>query len=91
MTRTVPLQPAPPAEPARDPHPAQLVTLDRVDHPQLPGSPRVADHELTVVPGATAAELAARLLAVPAGAVFTEHYGDVDLTVVFRQLPPPPG
>ena len=66
---------------------ADLTLLFRTDPPE---STHAADHELTVAPGATAAELAARLLAVPAGAVFTDHYGDVDLTVVFRQLPPPP-
>jgi uncharacterized repeat protein (TIGR03917 family) len=59
------------------------VTLIRVDRGQL------VEHELNIAPGASAVEVATELAAVPAGALFMDHYGDVDRTLVFRQIVPP--
>jgi uncharacterized repeat protein (TIGR03917 family) len=45
------------------------------------------DHELTIRPGADVGDLAAILANLPADAFFTEHYGDVNAVLVFRQVP----
>ncbi|ABW14891.1 conserved hypothetical protein [Parafrankia sp. EAN1pec] len=45
------------------------------------------DHTLTIRPGADVGDLAAVLGAMPADAVFSEHFGDVDLVLIFRQDP----
>ncbi|KPM54686.1 hypothetical protein ACG83_14540 [Frankia sp. R43] len=45
------------------------------------------DHELTIRPGADVGDLVAILATLPADAFFTEHFGDVDAVLVFRQVP----
>nr|MDT0663923.1 hypothetical protein [Micromonospora sp. DSM 115978] len=56
-----------------------LVCLERAE-----GRP-VVDHELTISPGAGPHDVAAHLMNVPADASLVDMYGDVDLTVVFRE------
>jgi uncharacterized repeat protein (TIGR03917 family) len=48
------------------------------------------NHVVTMEPGAAVAYLAGVLAGLPADAVFLEHYGEVDLAIVFRPLPQPP-
>jgi uncharacterized repeat protein (TIGR03917 family) len=48
------------------------------------------DYELTVAPGADPSDLARALAAVPDDAVFTEHFGDVAVALVFRTATAPP-
>lgn len=69
-----------PGEDTRFPDPVDLVSLNRG---------QLVDYELNVAPGAAATEVAATLAAVPGGALFMDHYGDVDVTLVFRQIVPP--
>ncbi|WP_018506241.1 hypothetical protein [Parafrankia discariae] len=45
------------------------------------------EHELTIRPGADVGDLVAILGTLPADAFFTEHFGDVDAVLVFRQVP----
>ncbi|ABD10415.1 hypothetical protein ThrDRAFT_03761 [Frankia casuarinae] len=45
------------------------------------------DHTLTIRPGADVGDLAVILGDLPADAVFAEHFGDVDLVLIFRQDP----
>ncbi|EFC83302.1 hypothetical protein [Parafrankia sp. EUN1f] len=45
------------------------------------------DHELTIRPGADVGDLVAILATLPADAFFTEHFGDVNAVLVFRQVP----
>jgi uncharacterized repeat protein (TIGR03917 family) len=45
------------------------------------------DHELAIRPGADVGDLVAILGTLPADAFFTEHFGDVDAVLVFRQVP----
>ncbi len=45
-------------------------------------------YEVTMQPGADVADLAAVLDALPHDSIFTEHYGDVDVVLVFQPLPP---
>lgn len=76
------------ADPGHDDQPTGtdaegLVSLARADR-----RPAV-DHELTLRPGASPQALADLLGDVPADACFVEHFGDVDLTVVFREVAPP--
>jgi uncharacterized repeat protein (TIGR03917 family) len=47
-------------------------------------------YELTVTPGADPSDLNRALAAVPADAVFTEHFGDVAVALVFRTATAPP-
>ncbi|WP_045875085.1 hypothetical protein [Pseudofrankia sp. DC12] len=47
-------------------------------------------HELTIRPGADIGDLAAILADLPADAFFTEHFGDVDAVLVFRNVPEDP-
>ncbi|OAA22245.1 hypothetical protein UG55_10145 [Frankia sp. EI5c] len=42
---------------------------------------------LTIRPGADVGDLVAVLGALPADAFFTEHFGDVNAVLVFRQVP----
>ncbi len=44
-------------------------------------------HELTIRPGADIGDLVAILADLPADAFFTEHFGDVDAILVFRNVP----
>jgi len=44
-------------------------------------------HELTIRPGADIGDLVAILADLPAEAFFTEHFGDVDAVLVFRNIP----
>jgi uncharacterized repeat protein (TIGR03917 family) len=56
-------------------------------------SPLVSVHatatgvELTIRPGADIGDLVAILADLPAEAFFTEHFGDVDAILVFRNIP----
>jgi uncharacterized repeat protein (TIGR03917 family) len=54
------------------------------------GAWSAGDRELTIRPGADALDLVAALAAIPAGAIFTDHFGDVDIVLVFRQNPAGP-
>jgi uncharacterized repeat protein (TIGR03917 family) len=47
-------------------------------------------HELTVRPGADVGDLVAILAGLPVDAFFTEHFGDVDAILVFRNVPTDP-
>ncbi|WP_239404784.1 hypothetical protein [Frankia sp. Cj3] len=49
--------------------------------------PPLVDHELIVTAGAVASDVSSVLATVPADAVFVDHYGDVDLMLVFREVP----
>nr|WP_238428327.1 hypothetical protein [Frankia nepalensis] len=51
---------------------------------------RDGDRELTIRPGADAIDLVAALAALPPGAIFTEHFGDLDVVLVFRHNPAGP-
>ncbi|EFC85962.1 hypothetical protein [Parafrankia sp. EUN1f] len=44
-------------------------------------------HELTIRPGADVGDLMAILSTLPSDAFFTEHFGDVDAVLIFRQVP----
>ncbi len=44
-------------------------------------------HALTVRPGADVREIAEMLDHLPVDAFLTEHFGDIDLTMVFRTVP----
>uniref|UniRef100_UPI0035ABC5D6 hypothetical protein n=1 Tax=Frankia sp. CiP3 TaxID=2880971 RepID=UPI0035ABC5D6 len=57
------------------------VTVSRVERPPL------VDHELIVTAGAAASDVSSVLVTVPADAIFVDHYGDVDLMMVFREVP----
>jgi uncharacterized repeat protein (TIGR03917 family) len=48
---------------------------------------RHGDDEVTVRPGADAANVAAAIAGLQDDAVFLDHYGDVALVMVFRPLP----
>ncbi len=61
--------------------PPDSVTVSRVEHPPF------MDHELIVTAGAAASDVTSVLVTVPADAVFVDHYGDVDLMLVFREAP----
>jgi uncharacterized repeat protein (TIGR03917 family) len=66
----------PPTEP---PTPAvQLFALNR--------GPLV-EHELIVAPGASAGDVSCALVLVPVDAALVEFGGDIDLTMVFREIP----
>ncbi|MCK9895048.1 hypothetical protein [Frankia sp. AgB32] len=47
----------------------------------------VVDHGLTVDPHATVGQVSAALATLPADAFFAEHFGDVEVTLVFREPP----
>jgi len=47
-------------------------------------------HELTIRPGADIGDLVAIFVDLPADAFFTEHFGDVDAVLVFRNIPEAP-
>jgi uncharacterized repeat protein (TIGR03917 family) len=47
----------------------------------------VIDHGLMIDPHATVAEVSAALATLPPGAYFTEQFGDVEATLVFREPP----
>ncbi|WP_322777886.1 hypothetical protein [Frankia sp. Cas4] len=59
----------------------ELATVSRVERPPL------VDHELCVSPGAVASDVSSALVTMPADAVFVDHYGDVEVTLVFREVP----
>jgi uncharacterized repeat protein (TIGR03917 family) len=48
----------------------------------------VAEHELSIVPGATAANVSSALVQIPANAELVDWHGEVDMTLVFREVPP---
>ncbi|SQE00613.1 MULTISPECIES: hypothetical protein [unclassified Parafrankia] len=48
------------------------------------------EHELTIRPGADIGDLLAILATLPPDAFFTEHFGDVDVALVFHQVPGDP-
>ncbi len=45
------------------------------------------NHKLIVTAGAIASDVSSTLVTVPADAIFVDHYGDVDLMMVFREAP----
>ncbi len=47
-------------------------------------------YALTVRPGADAREIAEVLARLPVDAFLTEHFGDIDLTMIFRTVPDDP-
>ncbi|OAA27024.1 hypothetical protein UG55_101038 [Frankia sp. EI5c] len=47
----------------------------------------VVEHELILAPGATAADLTSAMILVPPTAALVSHHGDVDLSLVFREVP----
>ncbi|ABD12697.1 hypothetical protein ThrDRAFT_03243 [Frankia casuarinae] len=69
-----------PSEPPPSPqHASEFVTVTRIVHPPA------VDIGLSVSPEATVEQVAAALASMPASAVFAEHFGDVDVTLVFRE------
>ncbi|WP_163549211.1 hypothetical protein [Candidatus Frankia nodulisporulans] len=62
----------------RPPKLAEVVTVD--DGPAV-------RHELTLAPGATAADLTTAMILVPPAASLISHHGDVDVSLVFREPP----
>ncbi len=44
-------------------------------------------HELILAPGATAADLTTAMILVPPTASLVSHHGDVDVALVFREVP----
>ncbi|WP_018639727.1 hypothetical protein [Parafrankia elaeagni] len=59
---------------------SKFVTVSRARH--VP----VVDHGVTIDPCATVADVSAALALLPAGAVFAEHFGDVEVTLLFREM-----
>jgi uncharacterized repeat protein (TIGR03917 family) len=57
------------------------------DSPLVSVHPTRTGHELTIRPGADIGDLAAILAGLPADAFLTEHFGDVDVILVFRNVP----
>ncbi|MCK9904059.1 hypothetical protein CC117_07425 [Parafrankia colletiae] len=49
----------------------------------------MVEHELVLSPGATAADLTSAMILVPPTAALVSHHGDVDLSLVFREVPRP--
>ncbi|WP_230203073.1 hypothetical protein [Parafrankia discariae] len=47
------------------------------------------EHELVLAPGATAADLTSAMILVPPAAALVSHHGDVDLSLIFREVPRP--
>ncbi|WP_239331602.1 hypothetical protein [Frankia sp. CiP3] len=47
----------------------------------------VVEHELVLAAGATAADLTAAMILVPAQAALISFHGDVDLSLIFREMP----
>ncbi|MEX5634117.1 hypothetical protein [Parafrankia sp. FMc2] len=45
------------------------------------------DHAIILRPGADVRDLVGVLRALPASAIFADHYGDVNVTLVFRPVP----
>ncbi|WP_261574240.1 hypothetical protein [Frankia gtarii] len=45
------------------------------------------DHAIVLRPGADVRDLVGALRALPASAIFTDHFGDVNVTLVFRPVP----
>ncbi|SBW29006.1 hypothetical protein FDG2_6312 [Candidatus Protofrankia californiensis] len=72
----------PPSDnPWRNPHDKPFVTVRRTAH---------GDHAIILRPGADVRDLVSALRTLPASAIFTEHYGDVNVTLVFRPIPDAP-
>jgi uncharacterized repeat protein (TIGR03917 family) len=46
----------------------------------------LVEHQLSCMFGAPAEDVSAALVEIPAGAVITDGYGDVDLTLIFREV-----
>ncbi|WP_131788001.1 hypothetical protein [Protofrankia symbiont of Coriaria ruscifolia] len=51
---------------------------------------RSGDYAVTVRPGADPADVSSALGTVPVDTVFTESFGDVDITLIFRIIPGTP-
>lgn len=47
----------------------------------------LVQHELVLAPGATAADLTTAMILVPPTAALVSHHGDVDVSLVFREVP----
>jgi uncharacterized repeat protein (TIGR03917 family) len=48
----------------------------------------LVEHELVLSPGATAADVTATMILVPPTATLVDHHGDVEVSLVFREVPP---
>jgi len=59
----------------------EVVRVTRVVHAP------VIDHGVTVDPHTTVAQVSAALATLPADAFFVEHFGDVEVTLVFQEPP----
>ncbi len=51
----------------------------------------MAEHEIDLCLGTGLAEIIAVLGELPSDVVLSDHYGDVDLSLIFRQPPPAAG
>jgi uncharacterized repeat protein (TIGR03917 family) len=51
---------------------------------------QLVEHELVLTPGATAADVTATMILVPPTAAFVDHHGDVEVSLVFREVPGSP-
>jgi len=57
------------------------------DAPLVSAQATDTGHELTIRPGADVGDLVAILVDLPTDAFFTEHFGDIDVVLVFRHVP----
>jgi uncharacterized repeat protein (TIGR03917 family) len=51
---------------------------------------RHGDREITIRPGADPADVSSAMTTLPVASFFTEAFGDVDVTLVFRTVPDDP-
>lgn len=51
----------------------------------------LGEHELVLAPGASASDVSSALVLIPHDAVLVEFGGDIDLALVFREVPRPRG
>ncbi|MGF7233421.1 MAG: hypothetical protein ACQSGP_00465 [Frankia sp.] len=49
----------------------------------------LGEHELVLAPGATAQDVSSALVLIPPDAALVEFGGDIDLSLVFREIPRP--
>lgn len=49
----------------------------------------LGEHELILAPGATAQDLSSALVLIPPDSALIEFGGDIDLSLVFREIPRP--
>ncbi|CAO5228351.1 hypothetical protein [Frankia sp. AgKG'84/4] len=61
------------------------------DHPLISArADHNGDHAVILRPGADIGDLVALLTTLPPAAFFTEHFGDVDVVLIFRPVPGDP-